>query len=68
MEIGKYYKLGIYFAEGEPDYQHTTEQRISPPSLSLCASGTASSRDDSHLWLQLWVENFPVRSASHQVY
>lgn len=43
-------------------------QRISPPSLSLCASGTASSRDDAHLWLQLWVENFPVRSASHQVY
>lgn len=37
MEIGKYYKLGIYFAEGESDYQHTTEpEDFSPLSVSLC--------------------------------
>lgn len=60
MEIGKHYKLGIYFAEGKPNDQHTTEPEDFSPSRSLC-TGTASREDDSPLCLQLWVENFPVR-------
>ena len=60
MEIGKHCKLGIYFAEGKPDEQHTEPEDFYP-SLSLC-TGTVSSEDDSPLCLQLWVENFPLRS------
>lgn len=60
MEIGKHYKLGIYFAEGKPDEQHTEPEDFYP-SLSLC-TGTVSSEDDSSLCLQLWVVNFQVRS------
>ena len=51
----------MLFAKGEPDFVMWLNQSISP-CLCLCASGVVSSSAAAPLWLQLWVENFPVRS------